>query len=140
MAHTNANPPLATAGSAEVLCKQNAAEHNRPTATAQAGHRRPGLTWRRDGADWVLLSGRRRFGRVVPDTAYPQMWRSALSGGRLSDMANLSWAKNAVLVAAEREFEWEAGSATAPPNCPEKRGVLAASAPYTPKTGEGVRP
>jgi hypothetical protein len=36
MPHTNKNPPLATAGSAEVLCKQNAAEHNRPTTETQA--------------------------------------------------------------------------------------------------------
>jgi hypothetical protein len=27
--------------------------------------------------------------------------------GRPSDIANLSWAKNAVLVMAEREMEWE---------------------------------
>ena len=66
------------------------------------------LIWRRDGADWVLFSGRRRFGRVVADSKYPEMWRSTLSGGRLSDMANLAWAKNAVLAAAERELEWEA--------------------------------
>jgi hypothetical protein len=47
------------------------------------------------------------MGRVIPDSKYPGMWRSTLSGGRLSDMANISWAKNAVLVAAERELEWE---------------------------------
>ena len=82
------------------------------------------LTWRRDGSDWVLLLDRRRFGRVVPDSKYPNMWRSVLSGGRLSDMANLAWAKNAVLVAAEREVEYEARVANAPPKCPEKRGVF----------------
>jgi len=89
------------------------------------------LTWRRDGIDWILLSGRRRFGRVVPDNKYPNMWRSVLSGGRLSDMANLAWAKNAVLVAAERELEWEARQepATAPPKCPQKEGVFESAAP-----------
>ena len=65
------------------------------------------LTWKREGAHWVLYSGRRRVGRVIPDSKYPGMWRSTPSGGRLSDMANISWAKNAVLVAAERELEWE---------------------------------
>src|SRR5215831_10462522 len=75
--------------------------------SAQQAIRGQALTWRRDGAGWVLLAGRRRFGRVVPDIKYPGMWRSTLSGGRLSDMANLAWAKNAVLVAAERELEWE---------------------------------
>jgi hypothetical protein len=40
------------------------------------------LTWRRDGAGWVLLAGCRRFGRVVSDSKYAGMWRSTLSGGR----------------------------------------------------------
>jgi hypothetical protein len=48
------------------------------------------------------------MGCVVPDAKYPGMYRSLLSGGRLSDMANLSWAKDPVLAAAERELEWEA--------------------------------
>jgi len=105
------------------------------TAPGGACHRcRPEdapLTWRRNGPDWVLLAGRRRFGRVVADSKYPGMWRSTLSGGRLSDMANLAWAKNAVLAAAERELEWEARqrAATAPSKCPEKRGVFEGSAP-----------
>jgi hypothetical protein len=88
------------------------------------------LTWRRDGEDWILLAGRRRFGRVVPDGKWPGMWRSRLSGGRLSDMANLAWAKNAILVAAERELEWEdrQRAATAPPKCPQKRGVFEGAA------------
>src|SRR5262249_47318855 len=69
--------------------------------------RRVPLAWRRNGKDWILLVGRRRFGRVVPDSKYRGMWRSVKSDGRLSDLGNLSWAKNAVLVAAERELEWE---------------------------------
>ncbi len=64
------------------------------------------LKWKRDGADWVLWYRRRRMGRVVPDANYPGMYRSVKSGGRLSDMANASWAKNAVLVEAIRELEW----------------------------------
>jgi hypothetical protein len=36
MGHTNANPALATRGSAEVSFEQNAAEHSRPTPAAQA--------------------------------------------------------------------------------------------------------
>ena len=61
------------------------------------------LTWRRHGTGWRLLAGRRRFGEVVPDSKYPNMWRSPKSDGRMSDMANLSWAKNAVLEEALRE-------------------------------------
>jgi hypothetical protein len=83
-----------------------------------------------------LLSGRRRFGRVVPDSKYPGMWRSTLSGGRLSDMANLAWAKNAVLIAAEREMEWEDRSRPCKPpsKCPEKRGVFERAAPPVAQT------
>jgi hypothetical protein len=47
------------------------------------------LKWQRDGTDWILLYGRRRMGRVVPDGQYPGMFRSVKSQG-LSDMANLS--------------------------------------------------
>jgi hypothetical protein len=65
------------------------------------------LRWRRDGNDWILMSGGRRFGRVYPDSKWPGMWRSTMPNGRPSDMANLSWAKNAVLVMAERELEWK---------------------------------
>src|SRR5262249_31656974 len=97
----------------------------------QVAQMKPALTWRRNGADWVLLTGGRRFGRVVPDSKYPNMWRSVLSGGRLSDMANIAWAKNAVLVAAERELEWEdrQRAAIAPPRCPEKRPVFESPSP-----------
>jgi hypothetical protein len=66
------------------------------------------LAWHRDGADWILRHNKRRMGRVVPDHEHPGMWRSLKSGGRVSDMANLSWAKNAVLEAATRELEYEA--------------------------------
>jgi hypothetical protein len=89
------------------------------------------LTWRRDGLDWVLLAGKRRMGRVKPDIRWPGMWRSTLSGGRLSDMANLAWSKNAVLVAAERELEFEDRTQTGkhPSKCPENRGVLGQGSP-----------
>jgi len=98
------------------------------------------LTWKRDGADWVLLAGKRRFGRVKPDIRWPEMWRSTLSGGRLSDMANLAWAKNAVLVAAEREIEWEdrTRSGKHPPKCPENRGALGHTSPSVRETAEGA--
>jgi hypothetical protein len=65
------------------------------------------LRWRRAGNDWILECGRRRLGRVYPDSKWPNMWRSTLPDGRPSDMANLSWAKNAILAMAEREMEWE---------------------------------
>jgi hypothetical protein len=95
------------------------------------------LLWKREKADWILLAGRRRFGRVVPDRKYPGMWRSVMPDGRLSDMANLAWAKNAVLVVAERELEHEARAANHTSNCPEKRGVFEPTAPPMRKNKRG---
>jgi len=63
-------------------------------------------SWTRDGADWVLKLGRRKVGRVFKDEKYPSMWRSRRADGRLSDMANLTRAKNAVLAAAERDIRY----------------------------------
>ena len=66
------------------------------------------LRWKREGANWVLYRGRRKMGRVVPDKT-PRMYRSVMSRG-LSDMANLSWSKDAVMAAAIRELEYEAAA------------------------------
>jgi hypothetical protein len=84
------------------------------------------LSWRRDGVAWILVHGRRRMGRVVPDSKYPSMYRIALPSGRLSDMANLSWTKSLALEAAERElaFEGRRRPAIDPAKCPIKCGVL----------------
>ena len=65
------------------------------------------LKWKRDGGDWVLLRGRRRMGRVTPDVQYAGMWRSPKSDGGVSDMANLSWAKDAVMAEGIRELAWK---------------------------------
>jgi len=62
------------------------------------------LSWTRDGDDWVLKLGRRKIGRVFRDKQFPALWRSRRADGRLSDHANLSWAKDAVLAAAERDI------------------------------------
>jgi hypothetical protein len=86
------------------------------------------LTWRRDGAEWILLAGRRRFGRVTGRNGTCRDALDRAPRGRLSDMANLAWAKNAVLVAAERELDWEARHPTAidPTKCQENEGVFGA--------------
>jgi hypothetical protein len=81
-----------------------------------------GLQWKRCGADWLLFSGKRRMGRVVPDSEYAGMWRIALPSGRLSDMANVAWAKSHALVAAERELDYE--RADTPPKPQQKGGSL----------------
>jgi hypothetical protein len=77
------------------------------------------LKWQRDGDAWILLYGRRRMGRVIPDAKLPGMFRSVKSQG-LSDIANLSWAKDAVVAAAIREIAWDA--AIDPSKCPVNRG------------------
>jgi hypothetical protein len=78
------------------------------------------LKWQRDGDKWVLLYRRRRMGRVVPDSVNPGMYRS-LKSGDFSDIANLSWAKNAVLAQAIREVAYQL-SCKPPPQSPVKRG------------------
>jgi hypothetical protein len=89
------------------------------------------LKWKPWGTGWRLFDGKRRFGEVVPDSKYPGMWRSVMSGGRLSDMANLSWARNAVREAATRELQYEArqDTVTDPLKCPVNGGVFEGSAP-----------
>ena len=91
------------------------------------------LKWRKAGTGWRLFAGSRRFGNVMPDSKYFGMWRSTLSGGRLCGMANLAWAKNAVLEAAIREIEWEERQQPIkdPQNRPEKRGVFERAAAYS---------
>jgi hypothetical protein len=96
------------------------------------------LTWRRDHAGWVLLYKRRRMGRVLPDNQHRGMYRSVLSRGHLSDMANLSWAKGAVLAAAIRELAWEADHpAIDPKKCPGKGGVFYGLSPAGCENGAG---
>ena len=55
------------------------------------------LTWRRDGVNWLLFSGKRRMGRVVPDLKWPGMWRVRMPDGWVSDMTNLARAKDAAI-------------------------------------------
>ena len=60
------------------------------------------------------------MGRVVPDKDWPKMYQSVKADGRLSDMANLSWAKDAVLAQALREVAYE--RANDPSKCPVNGG------------------
>jgi hypothetical protein len=92
-------------------------------------------SWHRVGAEYHLLLGRRRLGRVVPDHRYPRMWRPVLAFGRLGDLANLSWAKSLTLDAAVREIDYRRPAAIAPTKCPEKRGVFEAASPPARQNG-----
>jgi hypothetical protein len=112
------------------------AETSRPAPgnlTRDAALIGPGLHWRRIGSGRRLFDGRRRFSEIVPDSTYPNMWRPVLTGGRLGDMANITWAKHAVAEAAVRELEWEGrrNRATDPAKCQKKRGVSESSRPQS---------
>jgi hypothetical protein len=76
------------------------------------------MHWTREGDDWILKHGRRKFGRVFRDSQYPGMWRSYRADRRLPDIANLSWAKNAVLIEAEGE---QSRNRANPQKSPQKR-------------------
>jgi hypothetical protein len=52
------------------------------------------LKW--DGHKLRLKSGR-LLAAVEPDSKWPNMYRVWMRGGRLSDMANISWAKEAAV-------------------------------------------
>lgn len=60
------------------------------------------FSWKRDSGGWALMRvGRRKpVLHVVPDETWAGMWRVRSPTGRLSDMANLSWARDAALAIA----------------------------------------
>jgi hypothetical protein len=53
------------------------------------------LVWRRNGDDWVICHYRSTpLLRVVRDTRFREMWRIAHAGDRLSDLTNLTRARD----------------------------------------------
>jgi hypothetical protein len=96
------------------------------------------LAWRKVGKGWQLFARGRRFGKVIPDSNYPGMWRIPLSGGRVSDMANLSWARNAVLDAAIREIQWEERSSRPPSFIRDSGGDFPPTSPHSDLRSEGA--
>lgn len=91
------------------------------------------FTWKRNGDGWRLYYDRRKFGRVVPDTQYRGMWRSSLHNIGLSDIANLSRARDAAMRAAIRELEYEhRQQATCGPRIPsEIKPILESISPHS---------
>jgi hypothetical protein len=63
------------------------------------------LTWR----GYALYPGETPLICVVPDGDYPNMWRVKHPDGRLSDMANLSRAKDAAMALAQGELNQKTG-------------------------------
>ena len=68
-------------------------------------HLRPeGLYVRQHPEGWALHCVGRQDAvvHVVPDATWPGMWRVRDADGRLSDMANLTWARDGAIAAAMR--------------------------------------
>jgi len=88
----------------------------------------------RRSQDWSLHYSGSCLAHVVPDDAWPGMWRIQWPDGRCSDMANLSRAKDAAAAIAEREppprnrrrFHWKLQWSKTPPEaCPVRQPSLA---------------
>ena len=62
------------------------------------------MTWRRLLDAWALhcVGWRGALLWVVRDATYPGMWRIRYPDGTLSDMANLSWAREGAIAVALR--------------------------------------
>ena len=65
----------------------------RPSLPPRMEHRRRDAMWR--GPQLYLRS--RVIATIIRDERYPDMWRVRLPNGTISDMANLSRAKDAAL-------------------------------------------
>src|SRR5262249_42774136 len=83
------------------------------------------LTWRRerDGSLVLCRAGSSAIlARVVADHVYPSMWRVKMPSGKLSDMTNLTRAKDAamsiVLSILNREQKVQETALEAPPTAP----------------------
>jgi len=75
------------------------------------------LNWRHDGDAWAVRYRSRVLLQVVPDETYPGMWRIQHPDGWLSDMVNLSRAKDAAIglavgiLNADKRRRWHAAGA-----------------------------
>ena len=57
--------------------------------------------WRTNSSRWELVTAGRVVAKVVPDAVYAGMWRIDLGDGALSDMVNLTRAKEAAAMRAD---------------------------------------
>jgi hypothetical protein len=69
-----------------------------------SGYDRLDLSWHKFPDGWALHCVGRPAAvvLVIPDGTYPAMWRIQHPDGRLSDMANISWARDGAIAAAYR--------------------------------------
>jgi hypothetical protein len=83
------------------------------------------LTWRRetDGTLVLYRTGSRSIlAQIVADRVYPSMWRVKMPSGKLSDMTNLTRAKDAAMSIAisilNRAQKAQETASEAPPTAP----------------------
>ena len=77
----------------------------------------------------ILKSGRRVIATIEPDSKWPRMWR-VRSGGSISDMVNLSRAKDAAISIALSDLN-ALDRRGAPPKGVERRQHRQAAGPAT---------
>ena len=65
------------------------------------------LSFRRDGTGLAVCHGRAVVVRVVPDERWPGMWRVRYPDGRLTDLVNITRAKDAAFSIALRILQGE---------------------------------
>lgn len=76
------------------------------------------FVWKqRKSGSWAMFEGGTAILWVVPDKTYPGMWRVSDVDGNLSDMVNLSRAKDAAVLIATRNLDSKRGDkpASGPP-------------------------
>ena len=83
------------------------------------------LTWRRERDSTLVLcraGSRAILAQIVSDRVYPSMWRVKMPAGKLSDMTNLTRAKDAAMSIAlailNREQKVQETASEAPPTAP----------------------
>ena len=88
--------------------------------TTARNRRVTGHIFGRDELDWhgnVLQLGQRKLAQIEPDAVWPSMWRVRTPDGRLTDMVNISRARDAApaLALAALSQRGEETPAGAPP-------------------------
>jgi len=71
--------------------------------------------WRTEGNRSELLTAGRVVAKVMPDVTYPRMWRIDLGSDALSDMVNLSRARDAAVRLADARLNVRKPRAVARP-------------------------
>jgi hypothetical protein len=107
MAFTNGAGPVSAVTEIEARKSNGTGQRREPSRPKSSKLQFPDLAWKR-GSDGVLsLVGHRRSGHVQPDRATPGMWRVQWTDGQLSDLTNLTRAKDALarFVESERRRE-----------------------------------